>query len=240
VTSVAAFVVLIVIIAIVAPPPKKPVAATITNPTFTPALAVPVFTPAPTAAPTAVPTAKPTAVPTIGFTKAGRGDTVFVVPAPYNNEATLVVAKYTGSSNFIVQTLASDNSMEALLVDTIGTYHGVVAMDFDGSNPPVRIEVQAGGAWSITLRNASTAPTFGAYTAGSGDWVVAYKGNANTAALAFRGQGNFIVQQYDTVGQSANLLADEIGNYNGTVPVDSSGFLVIQAAGAWSVTLSSS
>jgi hypothetical protein len=175
-----------------------------------------------------------------GFTKTGRGDNVFSVPAPYNNEATLVIAKYTGSDNFIVQTLDGSNNMEELLVDTIGSYHGTEAMDFDGTDPPDRIEVQATGAWSLTIRDSSTASTFATSATGNGDTVLAYNGSANTATLAFTGQGNFIVEQYDGAGQSANLLADEIGNYNGVVPIDSSGFVVIQADGQWSITLSNS
>jgi hypothetical protein len=233
------------------PPPIANVSAPAV-PVSTPTIAsTPASTTAPTAAPTVAPTAQPTAVPTaaptakaaappvVGFTRTGRGDNVFTVPAPYSNEATLVIAKYTGSDNFIVQSLDSSNTMEELLVDAIGSYHGVEAMDFDGTNPPVRIEVQATGPWSLTLRDAATAPTFGTYAAGNGDEVLAYNGNSNTATFAFTGQGNFIVEQYDDTGQSANLLADEIGNYNGVVPIDSSGYIVIQADGKWSVALSS-
>jgi hypothetical protein len=214
-------------------PTVAPTAAPTVAPTAAPTVA-------PTAAPTVAPTARPTSAPVVGFTRTGSGDTVFTVPAPYDNEATLVSAKYTGADNFIVQTLDSSNTMEELLVDTIGSYHGVEAMDFDGTNPPDRIEVQATGPWSLILRDPSTAPTFGTYAAGNGDAVLAYNGSANTAALAYVGQGNFIVEQYDDTGDSANLLADEIGNYNGTVPIDSSGFVVIQADGQWSIALSNS
>jgi hypothetical protein len=128
-----------------------------------------------------------------------------------------------------------------LLVNTIGSFHGVEAMDFDGTNPPDRLQIQGGsGSWTLTIEDPSVAAAFGTSKTGSGDAVLAYNGSANTAALAFIGQGNFVVEQYDSAGQSGNLLANEIGNYKGTVPIDSGGFIVIQADGAWAVSLSSS
>ena len=148
---------------------------------------------------------------------------------------------YTGGqSNFSLWTLGTDNSMEELLVNTVGAYHGVVAMDFDGTNPAARLQVSASGPWSLTFSDPSTAPSFATSDSGLGDAVIAYNGSANTAAFTSKGQGNFAVMQFDSTGQSENLLVNTIGAYSGSVPIDSSGFLVITDDGKWTVQLSSS
>jgi hypothetical protein len=166
---------------------------------------------------------------------------VFSIAAPYNNEPAIVRVSYTGGlSNFSLWTLGSDNSMEELLVNTVGAYHGVVAMDFDGSTPAARLQVSAAGPWSLTFADPSSAPSFGTSDSGSGDAVIAYNGSANTAAFTSKGQGNFAVMQFDATGESENLLVNTIGAYGGTVPIDSSGYLVITDDGKWTVALSSS
>jgi hypothetical protein len=129
--------------------------------------------------------------------------------------------------------------MEELLVNTVGAYHGVVAMDFDGTNPAVRMQVTASGPWTITFADPSTAPTFGTSDRGTGDAVLAYSGSANTVTFTSKGQGNFAVMQFDSTGQSENLLVNTIGVYSGAVPIDSSGYLVITDDGSWTVALSS-
>ncbi len=258
VTGVSVFVVLIIIVAIAATPKKPAVASTLPNPTESgqatpePTLDIPTpdgstanaSTPPPTAAPTAVPTAPPTAAPTAvpvtGFTKSGRGDSVFTIPAPYNNEPALVKVKYTGSSNFALQTLDTSNSEEELLVNAIGSYSGVEAMDFDGTDPANRLQVTASGTWTVTFSDPSTAPTFGTISRGKGDAVIAYNGSADTAAFTSTGQGNFAVLQFNSPGDLENLLVNTIGAYTGSVPIDSSGYLVINDDGNWTVTLSSS
>ncbi len=256
-TGVAALV-LVIVIGAIATPTKKPIAANIAAgstsnatvaPTFTLPSISPVGTPfgcelacAPvvTAAPTAAPTAHPTAAPVVGFTKSGRGDSVFTIPAPYNNEAAIVKVKYTGSSNFALETLGSDNSLQQLLVNTIGGFSGVEAMDFDGSSPATRMQVTASGSWTMTFSDPTTAPNFANSVSGRGDNVLQYSGNANTAAFTSTGQGNFAVLQFDSVGQFENLLVNTIGAYSGSVPIDSSRYLVITDDGKWTVALSNS
>jgi Tol biopolymer transport system component len=151
-----------------------------------------------------------------------------------------VKVRYTGGeSNFVLQTLGSDNSMQELLVNTIGGYQGVEAMDFDGSSPAARLQITAAGPWTVTFLDPSTAPAFGAADSGSGDSILRYSGGSNTAAFTSNGHGNFAVFQYDATGQSPNLLVNTIGSYSGSVAIDSSGYLVITDDGRWTVALSS-
>ncbi len=230
-------VVLVIIAALAGNKNPGPVAAT-TPPTAAPTVAV---TAAPSAAATAVPTAAPTAPPApASFTKSGAGDSVIVVPAPFNNEPTLVTAKYSGSSNFVLQSLGSGNAQEELVVNTIGNYSGVEAMDFDGTNPAVDLQVTgSGGRWTVTFSDPSTAPAFSASTSGRNDAVVAYSGTSGIAAITNTGgQGNFAVMQFDSLGTSENLLVNEIGSYSGSVPIDAGGYLVITSDGKWTVAVS--
>jgi hypothetical protein len=228
---------LVVIAALAGNKNPAPIAAT-TPSTAAPSAAAPTASAA-TAAPTAAPTAAIPAAPA-SFTKSGAGDSVITVPAPFNNEPTLVTAKYSGSSNFAVETLGTGNSMEELLVNAIGNYSGVEAMDFDGSNPAVHLQITgSGGRWSITFSDPSTASAFGTSRSGRGDAVVAYTGGSGIAAFTSNGQGNFAVMQFDALGSSENLLVNEIGNYTGSVPIDPSGYLVITSDGRWTVTVSS-
>jgi hypothetical protein len=178
--------------------------------------------------------------PPAPVTMSGHGDSVITVPSPYSNQPTLVAAKNSGSANFAVKSLASDNSEEELLVNTIGNFSGTEAMDFDGSSPAAKLQITAGdGTWSLKFSDPSGAPSFGASTSGDGDAVVAYTGSSGTAAFTNKGTSNFVVMQFDMLGSSGNLMVNEIGNYSGSVPIDSGGLLVITSDGHWTVSVSS-
>jgi hypothetical protein len=196
-------------------------------------------TPAATSAPTAAPTAPPIAIPALpSVTLIGRGDSVVKVPPQYNGQAALVTAKNSGGTNFSVWTLGAGNTQQQLLVNTIGNFTGVEAMNFDGSSPAGSLQIgDSGGRWSITFSDPATAPAFATSTSGSDDAVVAYTGGAGTAAFTNRGQGNFAVLQFAATGSSENLLVNVIGNYTGSVPTDP-GFLVITSDGKWTVSVS--
>ena len=211
--------------------------ASATAPTAAASAAAP--TAAATAAPTAAPTAVPTAIPPLAsVTLSGRGDSVVKVPAQYNGQAALVSAKNSGADNFSVWTLGAGNAQQELLVNTIGNFSGVEAMNFNGSSPAGSLQIgDTGGRWSITFSDPATAPAFAASTSGSGDAVVAYTGGAGTAAFTNGGHGNFAVLEFAATGSSENLLVNVIGNYTGSVPTDP-GFLVITSDGKWTVSVS--
>jgi hypothetical protein len=199
--------------------------------------------PAPTAAvsvaPTAAPAVAPKAIPVLpAVTLTGRGDSVVRVPAQFDGQPALITAKNSGANNFSVWSLGIGNSQQQLLVNTIGNFSGVEAMDFDGSTPAGSLQIgDNGGRWSITFSDPAAAPTFAASTGGSGDAVVVYNGGPGTARFTSDGQGNFAVLQFSATGSSENLLVTEIGNYTGSVPLDP-GFLVITSDGRWTVTVS--
>jgi hypothetical protein len=232
---------IVAIIAVAVSARPAPTANTHPAPTAAPTAAASAAapTPAATSAPTAAPTAPPIAIPALAsVTLTGRGDSVLKVPAQYNGQAALVTAKNSGGTNFSVWTLGAGNAQQQLLVNTIGNFTGVEAMNFDGSSPAGSLQIgDSSGRWSITFSDPATAPAFAASTSGSGDAVVAYTGGAGTAAFTGRGQGNFAVLQFAATGSSENLLVNVIGNYTGSVPTDP-GFLVITSDGKWTVSVS--
>jgi hypothetical protein len=194
---------------------------------------------APTAAPTLVPTAAPTAIPVLAaVTVTGRGDSVIRVPAQFDGQPAVITAKNPGANNFSVWSLGIGNSQQQLLVNTIGNFSGVDAMDFDGSSPAGSLQIgDSGGRWSITFSDPAAAPGFAASTSGSGDAVVVYNGGPGTARFTSSGQGNFAVSQFAATGSSENLLVNEVGNYTGSVPLDP-GYIVITSDGRWTVSVS--
>lgn len=165
-------------------------------------------------------------------TESGTGDSVIKLPG----EAALVTATHKGSSNFVIETLDASNQMHDLLVNEIGSYSGVVSygLQTDGAT---MLKITADGAWSIQIAPIATAPVATSPLSGTGDAVYKYEGSAAVAAVTHSGASNFVLQQTD--GTWPNLLINEIGTYQGSVPLLSGpSLLLITADGAWTIATS--
>jgi len=164
--------------------------------------------------------------------KSGRGDTV--VKLPKDVSSAIVTADHNGSSNFVIEALDSDNEMTELLVNEIGSYSGTVATGIIGEDS-TRLKVTADGKWTLKIKPISAAPRAKAELSGKSDAVFRYEGDATIATFTHKGGGNFVVMQSD--GTWPDLLINEIGTYNGTVPLSSGpSLLLITADGKWTMT----
>jgi hypothetical protein len=94
----------------------------------------------------------------------------FEIPA---ETAAIAVVTHKGTSNFIVHTVGADGEPVAGLVNEIGNYSGTVFFNTDASQHAVAFEVDADGAWTITVKPVTAAPTWdpSAPLAGKGDGV---------------------------------------------------------------------
>lgn len=167
------------------------------------------------------------------ITQSGTGDAV--IPLPAEVTAGVVTSTHTGSANFIVGGLDSSNQPTTdSIVNAIGNYSGTAPLGlFDLGNPSTSLQVQADGAWTVTISPIATAPALPA--SGTGDGVFLYDGEAGTWAITHAGSSNFIVSQ--VAGLFPGSLVNEIGDYSGTVPVVAGpSVITIMADGTWTIT----
>lgn len=206
-------------------PTDTSVPANTSEPTVTP---VPTSTPRPTV--TRVPTSTPK--PPEPKTYTGVGDDVIQVELP----DTLSIAKitYTGGSNFSVFNLDSSFNPLDLLVNTIGSYSGIVALNFSGNGTTAGFEIAASGPWEITLYSLLFAEQFDDSVTGSGDNVLIYTGaSGNVAHITNDGSSNFVVYAY---GSRQDLLVNEIGSYDGTVRIQPDTLVFeVRSEGSWTI-----
>jgi TM2 domain-containing membrane protein YozV len=162
--------------------------------------------------------------------QSGTGDTVITLPEGVVYGA--VHATHQGQANFVLTVLDVDNAPTELLVNTIGAYDGTTGLGMTAYAEPKAIQVQADGAWTLTISPIASVPALPA--AGHGDGLFLYEGPAANLALTHAGQMNFVV--YEMTGDlfSAGLLVNEIGPYTGTVPVSAGPTVVVVTAdGDW-------
>jgi hypothetical protein len=166
--------------------------------------------------------------------QSGDGDAVIELPA--GAAAGLIRANYTGTENFSIIGLNEDDEpTDDLLVNSIGGYRGITAYGLleDPNGAAVSLKVTATGPWTIEVGPMSYAP--GPPSGDTGDDVYLYAGEPVDIALTHDGSENFVVTEYsDEEGMS--LLANDIGAYEGTVPIGQGPLvLTVKADGYWTL-----
>jgi hypothetical protein len=163
-------------------------------------------------------------------TESGTGDALIDLDGKLAGMATL---KYTGEGNFAVMALDSANeSTGDLLANTIGSHSGSSVWGLSSFGEAATLQVKASGPWTIELQPIADAPPMPA--SGTGDGVYLYDGGATSATLSHAGEGHFAAIQHSDDLFGVNLLANEIGAYTGTVPVQAGpAVLTITAEGDW-------
>jgi hypothetical protein len=170
-------------------------------------------------------------------TYTGKGDSVVKIAIPDGaGQIGAATITYRGSDNFTVWSLDSNLAQQDLMVNTIGSYSGTVLFNNQLGADASSLQVTASGPWSITLKSIRALDRItGASASGTGDNVLIYTGRAAPATITSTGRDNFVVWEY---GDDSNLLVNEIGAYNGTVPFAAGPALIaINATGRWTISL---
>lgn len=148
---------------------------------------------------------------------------------------------YQGGGNFAVWLQSEEAENIALLANHIGGYQGSY-----GEHVPAgryRLDVTASGPWTIDIlqpRPASGDPIPHEYS-GSSDGVVGpfEADGAVRFEMTYQGDGNFAVWSLHEDGRPRDLLANEIGAFQGSKAGSFEGlyWLRVTASGPWTVRL---
>lgn len=212
-----------------ATPANTPTATATPKPTSTPK---PTNTPRPTNTPAPTATATPLPEP---VTLSGRGKVVtdsIVPPSAVNR----ILFTHKGRSNFIVHSYRDDGD-EGFLANTIGNYTGQALLL---STTPLYFEIDADGAWTITIEPIFNVGDGPRSLAGKGDTISDGFDPAAERPIPYHfthtGRRNFIVHLYCAGGD--DYVVNEIGPVDGDVVVkftDGPCVWEVQADGAWTL-----
>jgi hypothetical protein len=166
----------------------------------------------------------------------GKGDEK--VDLERGNEPSIAHVTHSGSGHFSVKNYNPEGKRIDLLVNTTGSYDGVVPIDFMAGEHTVQFRVEADGEWTIEILDlmAARAKDIPGMIGGSGDEVVVINGGSpHVATVRATGSGNFALWSY---GNSYDLVVNERAPYQGSVTLDPHNFfLVISADAPWSLSI---
>lgn len=189
-----------------------------------------------TPTPTAVPTPSPGPTPLATLTpieRSGMGNKIVRLELP--DKIVIATATHRGEENFVVWALDAAGEQQDLLVNTIGRYAGTVLVGLQAA--PAAFQVEADGAWTITVKDVFAAREWDPAGAveGSADDVIRLSEEVSgftTVNIAHSGDENFVVWAY--TASDRDLLVNEIGQYAGEHVLPSGTFLiVVEADGDW-------
>lgn len=166
-------------------------------------------------------------------TVTGVGDDVIDLPAP--GFPCIMEISHNGSRNFIVHTVDASGSDVDLLVNTIGSYSGVVT-DYERFNDAAMLSISADGDWSVTFKPLKSMARLENGGQVKGD-CIAYIDEASLTKINISNSGerNFIVKGIGLT--KSDLLVNEIGPYDGKVVWSQpQSFFIVQSDGTWSIS----
>ncbi|MFD1585416.1 hypothetical protein ACFR9U_00355 [Halorientalis brevis] len=153
---------------------------------------------------------------------------------------TVVSATHAGTSNFVV-TLVGEGEFDDLFVNAIGEYEGETAALLEQGS--YLLDVDADGDWAVEIRQprAARGEPLPQSLRGSGPSVSGpfqFTGT-HVASATHSGESNFIVEVYPVAGAFAELVVNEIGQFEGesAFRFDGLGWVAVQADGDWTVAL---
>lgn len=160
----------------------------------------------------------------------GSGDDVLDI-GDFSDSAVLTFTCNGCSSNTTLKT----DGREGLLVNTIGSYAGSHFINLMNGSMTTRVIIGATGSWRVTIEDVVAASSA---KSGSGDAALLYLDDATKARITNRGESNFVVKSYPLSGNRGGLLVNEIGSYQGTVPLEAPAFVQVISSGSWTIDLS--
>jgi hypothetical protein len=152
----------------------------------------------------------------------------------------LVSFAYDGSTAFVVASLDAAGAQLELMVNATGSYHGTAIIDAPQTETATSLKIEAGAAWTITVKPASMATVWngsGPYR-GRGDDVVALApgtfGDLESAHFTYTGTGLFLVY---AVGTTKAPLVNEFGGFSGDAVIPRGATLLgISGNATWTIT----
>ena len=161
----------------------------------------------------------------------GSGDATITLPVGATSAQVMV--EHPGPGALRIQAFdAEDQPASGTLVDVVGEYDGTTAYGLDGdtSEPAVTLKVVADGEWRVLVAPIHYALDL--FDSGSGDSVFLYGGPEETLAVTYEGSGPVVVREH--VNGEVNVLVDDVGPFEGDVPVSAGPSVIsIVADGRW-------
>ena len=151
---------------------------------------------------------------------------------------------HSGSANFAPILMDGDGNRVELLANDIGVFQGSKAVGIAREGEYL-IDITASGKWTITIEQPrdTTAPATTSLT-GQGQQATALfslKKGLVTFKMTHEGQSNWAPILLDNNGSRVELLANEIGNFDGSKAVrisrDGIYLLDVTADGNWTFTI---
>lgn len=149
---------------------------------------------------------------------------------------------HQGGSNFSVSLLdGGSGDMTDLLANVIGNYKGSRVVG--PSAGEYAFDIEADGSWTIKIEQPrATEGTVRSPATGSGPTAVgpvSLEGGLTTLSLNHAGSSNFAVWLINNDGEQVDLLANEIGSFEGSKNVGVSAgvyWLDVEADGSWNIS----
>lgn len=161
------------------------------------------------------------------------------------NGLSIFTMTYTGSSNFAIKLLDNNGKMVDLLANEIGNFSGSKAVGIT-SKGEYLLDVTASGKWTVSIKQPrpTSAESKPQALTGKGQQAskfIKLENGLTTFKLKHTGSSNFAVTLLDKNGNLKELLANEIGNFDGSkaTGVNTSGIylLNITADGNWTINI---
>jgi len=156
---------------------------------------------------------------------------------------TIAEAVHEGESNFIVELVPTDGKLTELLINVIGENDGASGVLADPGE--YVLDVDADGEWEIDIlqpdpaeANAEALPIELEGDGPTWDGPFIFEGLAQ-ATGSHEADGNFIVEILTQDAMFPELVFNEIGQFEGETTFDvlGPGFITVEAAGPWTVTM---